>query len=194
MRTLLATHLRTCDIDALDAPDGVAFIDTGSGNRLRITLKTDPANVADAPKLVVVHAVLADGSEDEASPNVSSGDTGSLPPNRQPEPTQFAWPNPWPFARRREATVLVNLINATRLPCGALTIAPESNGVQFHWAVPMAYPRDMEMVELAITVARSTFATFLPAVARVIIEGYPAAIALGEPPVHAGTPQRAAAG
>ena len=95
------------------------------------------------------------------------------------------------MARRREATMLINAINATLLRVGALSLPPMDpsapatgpGAVRFSWVVPIGSQRDLDLIDTALQAARDAFATLLPALAHVVIDGYPASIALGGAPV-----------
>ena len=199
MRALLSTYLRSCGIVPADSPAGLTFADAASGIPLSFTLSTDGADRAGTRQLVAVHAAyLFDGgayaenegpaSAPDTNETVESGTSSSSGAT-----DAYLWPAPWSMARRREATMLINAINATLLRVGALSLPPMDpisathatgpGAVRFTWVVPIGSQRDLDLIDTALQAARDAFATLLPALAHVVIDGYPASIALGGAPV-----------
>lgn len=196
MRALLSTYLRSRGIVPTDVAAGLTFTDPGPGTPLTCTLVTDGPNRAGTRQLIAVHAdYVLDGDDPLASAPRTEDLAAPHDPGTVPTVSvigEYAWPVPWSMARRREATMLINAINATLLPVGALSLPPMDpraptvgpSAVRFSWAVPIGSQRDLDLIDTALDAAREAFATLLPALACVVIDGYPAAIALGGAPVQ----------
>lgn len=221
MKAMLWTYVQTRGIDAIETKDGVTFADANSGGCCEFMLRTDPGRRSLTHPLIVVHAEHSINAHAQAE-SVNSALVPRTTPATVSEPmtatgrlfaprlhaTKFTslaevpeWPNPWPLARRREASVLINEINATRLHIGALSLpsyiyasadelqlnGKSSSGpsaLHFDWAIPLSAERDFDLVDFALDVARTSFATYLPALARVVIDGYPWSIALRSAPTR----------
>lgn len=203
MRAMLSTYLQSRGLVPTDDSEGMTFMDPGPGTPLRCTLLCDGPDRAGTRQLMTVHAhYVFDGDDPSARVPVTEhlparDDQVTAPAVRHIG--RYAWPVPWPIARRREATMLVNAINATRLRVGALSLPPMDpraptdgpGAVRFSWTVPIG-SQPFELIDTALDAARKAFATLLPALACVVIDGYPAAIALGGAPlqVSKGHPSR----
>lgn len=214
MRALLSSYVRARGFVPNAIPEGLAFADASPDSRLTFTLVADDHERAGTRQIVTVHADYAvDGDDPHDGDSPHDGDDShdgggagtpaaplsllraalhsSTPPAGGLSPVP-AWPRPWSMARRREATMLINAVNATRLRVGALSLPPmipcapptSPRAVRFSWAVPISSQRDFDLLDTAIDAAREAFATLLPALAAVVLDGYPAAIALGGAPVR----------
>jgi hypothetical protein len=217
VRATLSAYVRTKGIVPTENPEGLQFTDTATGSRLEFTIVVESFEQAETRQLITVHADYLfdrDGSLAALASGISPSTDGhtARTPTRgwgavalgpaserdRPQPTanasgrDYLWPVPWSMARRREATMLINALNATKLRVGALSLPPMDpcapatvpRAVRFSWAVPIGSTRDVDLLDAAIDAAREAFTGLLPALAHVVIDGYPASIALGGAPVH----------
>ena len=201
MQELLSTYVQARGVEPVEVSGGVAFADPSDPGHVAVRLITVNAPRASGRHLVTVRAEYAfEDPAAHAHPNgsVTSNQPASMraldrtPSVRDQGSEPFEWPATWPVARRREATILVNAFNATRLRVGSLSIPPidpcePAEGprtVRFDWTVPIGSDRDSDLIDAALDAAHLAFATFLPPLARVVIDGYPASIALGGAPVR----------
>ncbi|MBU6289045.1 MAG: hypothetical protein KGS10_12890 [Chloroflexi bacterium] len=202
MQELLSTYVRVRGLDPLEVAGGVAFVDPSDPGHVLVRLLSVNAPRVIGRHLVTVRAEYAfEGVSSLSGRNwagVNGGGFGGVDRPSEAGRETFDWPAIWPVARQREATILVNAFNATRVKVGSLTIPPtdpcepidERRAVRFDWTVPIGSDRDLDLIDSALDAARLAIASFLPPLARVVIEGYPASIALGGAPVLPGGRRR----
>lgn len=179
LRELIVTRLRARGIDVYDAGGGVAFNETADTVPLRMSIRVSDTNVIARQPLLSIAATTPRATPDERPEGIDQVRRDREAPRGPADPPiDFSGPAPWPPAHQRDVKVLPNLINATRLRTGALSLTSVGNMIRHDWTVPVALSGHMNFVDSLIDIAQSVVDGFLPAIEGVVVEGFSAETSL----------------
>ena len=179
LQELIVTRLRERGVDVFEAGGGVSFNGTACRVPLRMAVRISGSETMSGHALLALSATTPPTSlAERPSGAIQVRRDREAPRGPADPPIEFSGPTPWPTARQREVAVLLNLINATRLRTGALSLSSLGNMIRFDWAVPVTLSSELTLVGTLIDVAQSVMERFLPAIEGVVVEGFSAETAL----------------
>ena len=179
LRESIVTRLRARGTDIYEVGGGVAFNDLATNVPLCISIRISDSSAIAGQPLLTISATTPRAAGDERPASLSQvRRDGEAPRGPADPPIEFSGPTPWPTARQREVKVLLNMINATRLRTGALSLSSVGNVIRFDWTVPVAPSGDLAIVDCLIEIAQSVVNGFLPVIEGVVVEGFSAETAL----------------
>lgn len=192
LRELIVTRLRARGVDVYEVGGGVAFNEFASNVPLCVLFQISNSSMIAGQPLLTISATTPRASGEERPAGINHVRREREAPRGPADPPiEFSGLTPWPTARQREVKVLCNLINATRLRTGALSLSSVGNVIRFDWTVPVAPSGDLTIVDSLIGIAQSMVDGFLPVIEGVVAEGFSAETALRRrapngsfPPIH----------
>ena len=179
LQELIITRLRERGVEFFETGGGAGFNGTACKVPIRMSIRIRGSETMAGHALLALSATTIPAS---LAPRPTAAGQArrdrEAPRGPADPPIEFSGPTAWPTARQREVAVLLNLINATRLRTGALSLSSLGNMIRFDWAVPVTLSTDLTVVGTLIDVAQSVMERFLPAIEGVVVEGLSAETAL----------------